>query len=66
MQKTLSLELAACLSDKGFSLDELVVRVKNLFEQEGMAGIVALLLSLFDEELALRLALCGVGWRPKP
>lgn len=66
MQKTLSLELVGCLSDKGFSLDELVVRVKDLFEQEGMAGVVALLLSLFDEELALRLTLGGGSWRPKP
>ena len=66
MQKTLSLELVACLSENGFSLDELVIGVKDLFEQEGMAGVVGLLLSLFDEELALRLILGGGGWRPKP
>ena len=59
MPKTLSLELVACLSEKGFSLDELVMCVKDLFEQEGMAGVVGLLPSLWDEELALRLVLGG-------
>lgn len=66
MQRTLSLGLVACLSEKEFSLDELVMRVKDLFEQEGMAGVVALVLALFEEELVLRLVRGGEGWRPKP
>jgi len=32
-------------------LDELVVKVKELFTTEGMAGVAGLLLSLFDEHL---------------
>ena len=40
MQKRLYLEMLGCVSDKGFSLDELVIRTKELFAREGMAGIV--------------------------
>jgi len=45
------MKLVGCLSEKEFSLDELVVKVKELFATEGMAGVVGLLLSLFDEHL---------------
>lgn len=55
MQSTLYLEIASCLADDGFSLDELVMRTKALFEQEGMPGFVGLLLMLFDEQLSRRL-----------
>lgn len=66
MQSTLSLGLVACLSEKGFSLDELVVRVKELFEKDGMAGVVALVLGLVEEELVMRMMRSSAGWRPEP
>ena len=46
MQQTLALEVVAALADSGFSLDELVIKSRELFEQEGIAGFVALLLKL--------------------
>lgn len=72
MQHTLYLEIVSCLAEDGFSLDELVLRTKELFEQEGMPGFVGLLLMLFDEQLARGLVggravpgvpLCGCGHR---
>lgn len=55
MQHSLYVEIVSCLADDGFSLDELVLRTKELFEQEGMPGFVGLLLMLFDEQLVRRL-----------
>jgi hypothetical protein len=55
MQSTLYLEIVSCLADDGFSFDELVVRTKELFEQDGMPGFVGLLLMLFDEQLSRHL-----------
>lgn len=59
MQSTLSLGLVACLSEDGFSLDELVVCVKELFEKDGMAGVVGLVLGLVEEELVMRMVRNG-------
>jgi len=42
VQSLLSMEIIGCLSESGFSLDELVVKTKRLFEQKGMAGFIAL------------------------
>lgn len=53
VQNTLYIEIVGSLSEKGFSLDELVIKTKELFECEGMSGFVSLLLSLFDEHISL-------------
>lgn len=66
MQHTLYLELVGSVSDKGFSLDELVLKTRHLFEREGMPGVVRMILSLLDEKLALDLYLNRDGWRPTP
>jgi hypothetical protein len=58
VQNILSMEIVGSLSENGFSLDELVLKTKQLFEQQGMSGFVALMLSLMDEHLCLRLV-CG-------
>lgn len=55
MQGTLYMEFGACLSAEGFTLDEAVIKVRALFEQQGMAGVVALLVSLIEEPLCQRL-----------
>jgi len=65
VQKLLYLEILTEASDQGFSLDELVLKTKQLFEREGMSGFVALILSLLDEQLSLGLYL-NRGWRPAP
>jgi hypothetical protein len=66
MKKSIALELAAVLADDGFSLDELVVKTKLLFERDGMAGFVSLLLELVDAWLCREVISGGSGWRPKP
>ena len=39
MQGKVNLDLLFCLDDKGFSLDELVYRLKELFENNGFTRI---------------------------
>ena len=64
MQEILYMEMIGCLSEKGFSLDELVVKTKSLFEEKGMSGLIELLLKLLDESLFIGL-LTGVSrWNP--
>jgi len=60
------LELSAVLAEDGFSLDELVVRTKLLFEHEGMAGFVSLVLELVDAWLCRGIISGSGGWQPKP
>lgn len=64
MQNTLYIEIMGSMSEKGFSLDELVIRVKELFETKAMAKVVGLLLSLADEYLCWNLVRGNKGWRP--
>lgn len=66
MQNIIALEIVSAVSEAGFSLDELVVRTKELFEREGMPGFVRLVLLLMDELLCLRLVKGQSKWKPKP
>ncbi len=53
MQHTLALQVANCLSDQGCSLDELVSKIKEVFDSEGLPGFVTLLLRLIDEDISV-------------
>jgi hypothetical protein len=55
MQNSITLEVLSAVSEKGFSLDELVIETKALFEKEGMAGVIGLILSLFDEKVCMEI-----------
>lgn len=55
MQNIIAMEVLSAVSEKGFSLDELVFKTKELFEKEGLAGFVALILRLVDERICLDL-----------
>ena len=66
MQNTLYVEIIGCISGKGFSLDELVIKVKELFEKKAMSRVIELLLSLVDESLCLKLVEGKANWAPKP
>jgi hypothetical protein len=55
MQNIITLDVVSAVSEKGFSLDELVLSTKTLFEQEGMAGVIGLILRLVDEKICLDL-----------
>ena len=64
MQNIIALEIASAVSEKGFSLDELVIRTKELFEKEGMAGFIGLVLSLLDEMICMRIIKGKGGQKP--
>ena len=65
MQHILYMEILGCLSEQGFSLDELVIKTKSLFEEKGMSGFIELLLKLLDESICIGL-LTGVSrWKPE-
>lgn len=66
MQNIIALEIVSAVSETGFSLDELVVKTKELFEREGMPGFVGLLLGLVDELICLGIVLRQGKWKPKP
>ena len=65
MQHTITLDVVSCLSEDGFSLDELVIRTRELFEQEGMAGVIGLILRLVDEGICRGLVDGKGSWRPR-
>ena len=51
MQNIIAMEVLSAVSEKGFSLDELVFQTRELFEKKGLAGFVGLILRLTDERL---------------
>lgn len=65
MQNIITLDILSAVSEKEFSLDELVVATKTLFEQEGMAGVIGLILRLVDEMICMEMV-CGKRMAPCP
>src|SRR5687767_11794810 len=49
MEQIFALNLKAKLPEEGFSLDELVIETKRIFESEGMPGFLRALLRLYDQ-----------------
>ena len=54
MQHTVNASLLVCLSEKGFSLDELVWRLRDLFERKAHGEILRTILLLVEETLKLK------------
>lgn len=54
MHQLIGMELSATTSELRFTLDELVVKVRELFTEKGMAQVVGVILHVMDELLALR------------
>jgi hypothetical protein len=65
MQNSIALNVLASVSENGFSLDELVYETRRLFEEQGLAGFVGLILSLVDEKMTLDLTRGGGSWLPR-
>lgn len=70
MQHNVTCSLGVCLSEKGFSLDELVLRLNDLFENKAYSEILRHILLLTEELLRLPIMLnsesrikcaCGCG-----
>lgn len=55
MQNIISLNVVSWVSEKGFSLDELVYKTHKLFKEEGLAGFVSLILQLTDEVICVKM-----------
>ena len=51
MQFNITSSLGVCLSEKGFSLDELIYRLDDLFKNKAFPEIIAGMLMIFDEWL---------------
>jgi hypothetical protein len=54
MQQLIGIELSATTSESRFTLDELVLKVREVFTEQGMAQVVGLILHLVDELQAVR------------
>ena len=54
MQHTLTASLLVCLSEKGFSLDELVGKLREVLEQQAHGKILQMILLLVEETLRLK------------
>jgi len=52
MESKLSLEIESKLSEHSFSIDELIIKTKILFEKEGMVGFLGLLIMLLDNRIS--------------
>jgi hypothetical protein len=64
MMTNIALEIAGSLSGKGFSLDELVFKTRQLFEENGFPGFLSLWLMVMDETICLDLVRREGPWRP--
>ena len=64
MQNIIALEVLVSVSENGFSLDELVMATRQLFEEKGIPGLIGLVLRLLDENLCLRLRQNHSDWKP--
>ena len=55
MQQHISSTLLVSLSEKGFTLDELVFKIQQVYHQDGFPGLIGLILDWVDEWLCLGL-----------
>ena len=55
MQGKVTSELSFCLAENGFSLDELVIKLADLFEHKAMSEFLKLILQLVQEVLMSRI-----------
>jgi hypothetical protein len=56
MQGKITSDLSFCLSDDGFSLDELVVKLSEVYDRKGLADLLTLILLLAQDVLLNRIA----------
>ena len=64
MQNSIQMELLAATAESGFSLDELVFKLKEVMHKRGMAGVVELILQILDEHLCVSLCQNRSAWTP--
>lgn len=55
MQGEISMDLSFCQSEQGFSLDELVVKLGDMFERKAFSELLKMILQLVQEILMYRI-----------
>lgn len=66
MQNSIQMELLNATAEKGFSLDELVFKLRELMQEKGMPGIVGFILNIIDESLCINICQGNSIWTPDP
>jgi hypothetical protein len=66
MQYNIALNVANSISNEGCSLDELVTKVIEVFDMEGLPGLLQLLLKLIDEHLYVDIIAKGSNAHLRP
>lgn len=66
MQNSIQMELLNATAEKGFSLDELVFKLRELMQEKGMPGIVGFILNIIDESLCINICQGNSIWTPTP
>jgi hypothetical protein len=64
MQNIIAMEVLSVVSEKGFSLDELVFKTKELFEEEGPGGICGINSSTDERENIYRFGPRQISQKP--
>ena len=62
MQGNINLDLQFCLGDKGYSLDELVFKLKELFENKGFNKLLELIVRFTGENIYLKTISGVLNW----
>lgn len=65
MQDTLCMNILWCLSENGFSLDELVFKTKEMFETKGVTGFVEFILKIVDYTICMSAKASDSKWAPE-
>lgn len=66
MQEVLQMKLMYATSENGYSLDELVCELDALMQEEGLPGILRLILQIQNDHLSIGLATGDASWSPEP
>ena len=66
MQNSIQMELLNATAEKGFSLDELVFKLRELMQEKGMPGIIGFILNIIDESLCINICQGNSIWTPTP
>jgi hypothetical protein len=65
MHNLISMELSATMSEEKFTVEELVSKIDELFNQKALVKLLSLLLRLMDELLAIQHS-SGKAAKPRP
>ena len=65
MKESISLDLLSTQAENGFSLDELVVAIKEMFANKGFPALLEFILRCVDESVTIGFLSGKLEWRPQ-